>query len=68
MGIDGLRHDATLHMNPAFVKGLKDSVAENVTISHFGEYFISRPDSKYQDYIRFPKDTGANWILRCIVR
>lgn len=29
-----LRHDATfLHMNPAFVKGLKDSVAENVTIS-----------------------------------
>lgn len=60
MGIDGLRHDATLHMNPAFVKGLKDSVAENTTISHFGEYFIGRPDPKYKDYVYFPKQTGVN--------
>ncbi|CQR23891.1 cyclomaltodextrin glucanotransferase [Streptococcus varani] len=60
MGIDGLRHDATLHMNPAFVKGLKDNVAEKTTISHFGEYFIGRPDPKYGDYIYFPKQTGVN--------
>ncbi|MGT2753828.1 alpha-amylase family glycosyl hydrolase [Streptococcus ovis] len=60
LGIDGLRHDATLHMNPAFVKGLKDSVADRTTISHFGEYFIGRPDSKYNDYVYFPKQTGVN--------
>ncbi|PNY18594.1 alpha-amylase family glycosyl hydrolase [Streptococcus parauberis] len=29
-GIDGLRHDATLHMSPSFVKGLKDSISSNV--------------------------------------
>lgn len=60
MGIDGLRHDATLHMNPAFVKGLKDSVANNATISHFGEFFIGRPDYKYNEYINFPRQTGVN--------
>ncbi|BCP64302.1 putative cyclomaltodextrin glucanotransferase [Streptococcus parasuis] len=60
LGIDGLRHDATLHMNPAFVKGLKDSVSTINTITHFGEYFIGRPDSKYGDYINFPKQTGVN--------
>lgn len=60
LGIDGLRHDATLHMNPAFVKGLKDSVDSNNTITHFGEYFIGRPDPKYDDYVYFPKQTGVN--------
>lgn len=60
MGINGIRHDATLHMNPAFVKGLKDSVDSNNTITHFGEYFIGRPDAKYDDYVYFPKQTGVN--------
>lgn len=57
MGIDGIRHDATLHMNPAFVKGLKDSIDSQNTITQFGEYFIGRPDSKYNDYKYFPKQT-----------
>lgn len=60
MGINGIRHDATLHMNPAFVKGLKDSVDSHNTITQFGEYFIGRPDAKYDDYVYFPKQTGVN--------
>lgn len=59
-GIDGLRHDATLHMSPSFVKGLKDSISSNVTISYFGEFFISRPSSKYDEFVNFPKQTGVN--------
>lgn len=61
-GIDGLRHDATLHMNPAFVKGLKDAVDSEPSgpISHFGEFFIGRPDPKYDEYISFPGRTGVN--------
>ncbi len=60
MGIDGIRHDATLHMNPAFAKGLKDAVDSNNTITHFGEFFIGRPDPKYDEYVYFPKQTGIN--------
>lgn len=60
LGIDGIRHDATLHMNPAFVKGLKDSIDSNNTVTQFGEYFIGRPDDKYDDYVYFPKQTGVN--------
>lgn len=60
MGINGIRHDATLHMNPAFVKGLKDSIDSQRTLTHFGEFFISRPDPKYGEYVSFPKRTGVN--------
>ena len=60
LGIDGIRHDATLHMNPAFVKGLKDSIDSNNTVTQFGEYFIGRPDSKYDDYVYFTEQTGVN--------
>lgn len=60
MGIDGIRHDATLHMDPAFAKGLKDAVDSNNTITHFGEFFIGRPDPKYDEYVYFPKQTGIN--------
>ncbi|THF78797.1 alpha-amylase family glycosyl hydrolase [Cohnella fermenti] len=61
-GIDGFRHDATLHENPAFVKGFKDAVdsASGGPVSHFGEFFISRPDSKYDEYQSFPDRTGVN--------
>jgi len=61
-GIDGLRHDATLHMNPAFVKGFKDAVDSESRgpISHFGEFFIGRPDPKYAEYKSFPDRTGVN--------
>ena len=60
LGVNGIRHDATLHMNPAFVKGLKDSVDSSDTITHFGEFFIGRPDSKYDEYVSFPDRTGVN--------
>ncbi len=61
-GIDGLRHDATLHMNPAFVKGFKDAIDSDIggPLTHFGEFFIGRPDSKYDEYKTFPDRTGVN--------
>lgn len=60
MGVNGIRHDATLHLNPAFVKGLKDAVDSSNTVTHFGEFFIGRPDPKYDEYVYFPKQTGVN--------
>lgn len=61
-GIDGLRHDATLHMNPAFVKGFKDAFDTDIggPLTHFGEFFIGRPDPKYDEYRTFPDRTGVN--------
>ena len=61
-GIDGIRHDATLHVNPAFMKGLKDAVdsSSGGPISHFGEFFIGRPDPKYEEYRTFPDRTGVH--------
>lgn len=61
-GIDGIRHDATLHMNPSFVKGLKDYVDSDTTgpITQFGEFFIGRPDEKYDEYKSFPDRTGVD--------
>lgn len=51
-GIDGFRHDATLHMNPAFVKGFKEAIDSDPggPVTHFGEFFIGRPDPKYDEY------------------
>ena len=60
LGVNGIRHDATLHMDPSFVKGLKDAVDSSNTITHFGEFFIGRPDSKYDEYVYFPTQTGVN--------
>ncbi|MDO4810475.1 MAG: alpha-amylase family glycosyl hydrolase [Eubacteriales bacterium] len=60
LGVNGIRHDATLHMDPSFVKGLKDAVDSSNTITHFGEFFIGRPDPKYDEYVYFPKQTGVN--------
>lgn len=61
-GVDGFRHDATLHMNPAFTKGLRDAIdsADGGPVSHFGEFFIGRPDPKYDEYRTFPDRTGVN--------
>ncbi|HTG68539.1 MAG TPA: alpha-amylase family glycosyl hydrolase [Candidatus Udaeobacter sp.] len=61
-GVDGFRHDATLHMNPAFTKGIKDAIdsAAGGPLTHFGEFFISRPDPKYNEYRTFPDRTGVN--------
>ena len=55
LGVNGIRHDATLHMDPSFVKGLKDVVDSRKTVTHFGEFFIGRPDPKYDEYVYFPK-------------
>ena len=61
-GIDGYRHDATLHMNPAFAKGLRDAIdaAPGGAVTHFGEFFIGKPDPKYGEYVSFPDRTGIN--------
>ena len=60
LGVNGIRHDAARHMDPSFVKGLKDAIDSNNTITQFGEFFIGRPDSKYNDYACFPTKTGVN--------
>ncbi|MBL4911055.1 MAG: alpha-amylase [Alteromonadaceae bacterium] len=61
-GIDGYRHDATLHMNPAFAKGFRDAIdsAPGGSVSHFGEFFIGKPDPKYAEYTSFPNRTNIN--------
>ncbi len=61
-GVDGFRHDATLHMNPAFARNLRDAIdtAPGGPVSHFGEFFIGRPDPKYGEYESFPDRTGIN--------
>jgi glycosidase len=61
-GIDGYRHDATLHMNPAFAKGFRDAIdsAPGGAVTHFGEFFIGKPDPKYAEYTSFPDRTNIN--------
>jgi glycosidase len=61
-GIDGYRHDATLHMNPAFARGFRDAIdaASGGAVTHFGEFFIGKPDPKYGEYETFPDRTGIN--------
>jgi len=61
-GVDGFRHDATLHMNPAFAKTLKDAIDSEPggPVTHFGEFFITRPDPKYDEYASFPDRTGIH--------
>lgn len=61
-GVDGFRHDATLHLNPAFAKTLRDAIdsAAGGPVTHFGEFFIARPDPKYDEYASFPDRTGIH--------
>jgi len=61
-GVDGYRHDATLHMNGAFSKSFRDAIdsAEGGAVTHFGEFFIGRPDPKFAEYSSFPTRTGIN--------
>jgi glycosidase len=61
-GIDGYRHDATLHMNPAFAKGFRDAIdsAPGGAVTHFGEFFIGKPDPKFAEYASFPTRTTIN--------
>jgi glycosidase len=58
-GIDGIRNDATLHQSDAFRTVFADHVnASSDPVFHFGEYFISTPDAKYDDYRTSPDRTG----------
>lgn len=61
-GVNGIRHDATLHMNPAFITGLRDAIdsGDGGPLYHFGEFFIGRPDPKYEEYKDFPNKTGVH--------
>jgi hypothetical protein len=49
-------------MNPAYVKGMRDAVDSSAggPVTHFGEFFIGRPDPKYDEYRTFPNRTGVN--------
>ncbi|XCB30820.1 alpha-amylase family glycosyl hydrolase [Arcanobacterium hippocoleae] len=59
-GVDGIRNDATLHQSQAFRTVFSDHVNGAKPVFHFGEYFISTPDSKYDDYRHSPEATGIN--------
>ncbi|MBE0410195.1 MAG: hypothetical protein IBX69_10740 [Anaerolineales bacterium] len=58
-GVDGIRNDATLHQSDAFRTVFADHInAISDPVFHFGEYFISTPDAKYDDYRTSPDRTG----------
>src|SRR5207248_7387889 len=58
-GVDGIRNDATLHQSDAFRTVFADHVNANANpVFQFGEYFISTPDAKYDDYRTSPDRTG----------
>lgn len=61
-GVDGIRNDATLHQSKAFRTVFADHVNTTKPVFHFGEYFISTPDSKYDDYRKSPQETGINLL------
>lgn len=44
------------------MKGFKDAIdsAPGGPLTHFGEFFIGRPDPKYEEYRAFPDRTGVN--------
>ena len=56
--IDGIRSDAVLHQDPAFLKIWQDYINSYSPIYTFGEYFIGSPDPKYADYKTFQARTG----------
>lgn len=58
-GIDGIRNDATLHQNDAFLKHFADTVNAYRPVFHFGEFWISTPDPKYDDYRTQQVRTGV---------
>jgi len=56
--IDGIRSDAVLHQDPAFLKIWQDYINAYKPVYDFGEFWISTPDSKYGDYKTFQARTG----------
>lgn len=58
--IDGIRNDAILHENDAFLKNWADTVNSYKPVFHFGEFWIGTPDPKYDDFRTFQKRTGVS--------
>lgn len=58
-GIDGIRSDAVLHQDPAFLKIIQDYINAYRPVYNFGEFWISTPDPKYDDYKTFQRRTGV---------
>lgn len=58
-GIDGIRSDAVLHQNPAFLKIIQDYINTYRPVYNFGEFWVSPPDAKYNDYKTFQRRTGV---------
>ncbi len=59
-GIDGIRNDAVLHQNDAFLKTWADEINAYKPAFHFGEYFTNKPDQNYGDYRTFQDRTGIS--------
>ncbi len=59
-GVDGVRNDATLHQSKAFRSVFASHVNSKKPVFQVGEYFISTPDPKYDDYKSSPEETGIN--------
>lgn len=57
-GVDGIRSDAVLHEDPAFLKIWQDYINAYKPVYNFGEFWISTPDPKYDDYKTFQRRTG----------
>ena len=58
-GVDGIRSDAVLHQDPAFLKIWTDYINSYKPVYDFGEFWISTPDPKYNDYKTFQQRTGV---------
>lgn len=61
-GIDGIRNDAILHQNDAFLKSWANEINAYKPVFHFGEFFISKPSSLYNDYSTFQDRTGISFL------
>jgi glycosidase len=57
-GIDGIRNDAVLEQDPAFLKIWQDYINNYYPLYTFGEFWINTPDPSYNDYKTFQARTG----------
>lgn len=57
-GIDGIRNDAVLEQDPAFLKIWQDYINNYKPVYDFGEFWINTPDPNYDDYANFEARTG----------
>jgi glycosidase len=57
-GVDGIRNDAVLEQDPAFLKIWQDYINSYQPVYTFGEFWINPPDPSYNDYKTFEARTG----------